>query len=133
MNGLGNEDPVDALRFGPKRGLLVVRRRFANSPNTSLCAELFALDDNRSELLPALENVRMIAENEKGKVLEGTQTGYARPTSKARREQFTQRWLCKLPGLPAILDTEKLLKRSARRLNSRLNTGFDPADDNHFV
>ena len=109
MNGQGNEDPVDALRYGPKRGMLVIRRRFVNSTDTSLTAELFALDGNKIELLPALEGVRLVGENEKGKVIEGTQSVYARATQKAKRESFVQRWLCKAPGLPAVLDTEKLL------------------------
>jgi hypothetical protein len=130
MNGQGHEDPVDALRYGPKRGLLVVRKRFVNSANISLTAELFALDGSKNELLPALDYVKLIAENEKGKVIEGIQSVFLRATQKARREQFTQRWLCKLPGLPAVLDTEKLLKRSAKRLSNRLISGFDPLDDN---
>lgn len=50
-------------------------------------------------------------------------------SAKSASERRTQRWLAKLPGQPAILDTEKLLKRSARRLALIAASGFDPADD----
>lgn len=129
MNGQGKEDPIDALRAGPKRGVLVIKKRFFNSPNTSLTAELIE-PGTANELLPALQNVRLVGANDRGLVIEGTQTVYSRPTQKAKQVHFVQRWLCKTPGQQAVLNTEKLLKRSAARIRSNLAQGFDPADDN---
>jgi hypothetical protein len=129
MNGQGKEDPIDAMRAGPKRGVLVIKKRFFNSPNTSLTAELIEPGTAR-ELLPALQNVCLVGANDKGMVIEGTQTVSARPTQKAKQVHFVQRWLCKTPGQQAVFDTEKLSKRSAQRSQSHLASGFDPADDN---
>jgi hypothetical protein len=131
MNSQGRDDPVDALRDGPRRGLLVISKRYYNSATASLKAELFALDGSGKELLPAMDNVRLVAENEKGKVIEGRVTHYGR-SHKSRQEHSTQRWLCKIPGLPAVLNTEKLLKRSAERLSKAAASGFDPADDDRI-
>lgn len=129
MNGQGKGDPIDALRAGPKRGVLVIKKQFFNSVNTSLTAELIE-PGTTNELLPALQNVRLIGANEKGLVIKGTQTVFTRPTQKAKQAHFAQRWLCKTTGQQAVLNTEKLLKRSAERLRSTIASGFDPADDN---
>ncbi len=125
----GRFDPVDALKAGPKRGELIIKRRFFNSTNTSLMAEVRD-PTTQTELVTAIEQVKVIVADRRGLLLEGTQTWFEREAAKSRRHHFTQRWLIKLPGQPAILDTAKLLKRSAQRLHSGMATGFDPKDDN---
>ena len=124
----GQIDPVDALRAGPKRGDLIIRVRFVNSTDTSLTAELFE-PGTQVELLTGIERVRMVAMDSKGLVLEGVQAVYTRDTAKAKKSHLVQRWLCKVPGAPAVINTDKLLKRSAARLNAAMVSGFDPADD----
>lgn len=64
----------------------------------------------------------------KGMTIEGTQSHQARDTKKARVNHFVQRWLCKMPGAKAELDTERLLKRSAERLRRTLLSGFENSD-----
>lgn len=124
----GDNDPVDALRAGAKRGELIVRRRFTNSPDTSLLAQL--LDPvTRREMLPPLASARLVAMDPKGMLIEGMQTTYQRDTQKAKAHHFSQRWLCKMPGAVAVLNTEKLMQRSAARLRSAAVSGFDPRDD----
>lgn len=103
------------------------KRRFYNSPYRTLSAEL--IDPSGKQLLAAIEKVRLVSMDQKGMVIEGVQTFKERDTKKGRKHHFTQRWLCKLPGVPTVLNTEKLLKRSAARLNAHLVSGFDPADD----
>ena len=127
----GQIDPVDALRAGPQRGDLIIRKRFANSTDTSLTAELFQ-PGSTVELLTGIERVRLVAMDSKGMVLEGVQTIYVRDTAKAKKSHIVQRWLCKLPGTPAVLNTEKLIKRSAARLNAAMVSGFDPSDDDRI-
>lgn len=127
--GDGRFDPVDALRAGPKRGELVIKRRYFNSPNNSLMAEVRD-PSTQAELVTAIEHVKVLVADRRGMLLEGTQTSFERDSAKSRRHHFTQRWLIKLPGQPAILDTEKLLKRNAHRIASSMVSGFDPKDDN---
>jgi hypothetical protein len=124
----GPQDEIEVVRAGPRSGILVIKPRFFNSPNRTLTAEL-RHPETGVELLTALENVKVICANHRGLVIEGTQTAYSRPTQKAKRVTFVQRWLCKSPGQKIVLDTAKILKRSAARLNSALATGFSPADD----
>ncbi|WP_411878212.1 hypothetical protein [Polaromonas sp. YR568] len=83
----------------------------------------------RAQLLPALLNPAVIAMNSLGMTVEGTIAHQFRNSAKAKVEYSKERWLCKLPGAKAVLDTEKLLKRSAARLNRALASGFDPAHD----
>ena len=124
----GDEDPVDALRAGPRRGELIIRRRFVNSLDTSLLALL--LDQaTGQEMLPPLASARLVAMDPKGMVIQGVQTIYQRDTQKAKGHRFSQRWVCKMPGAAAVLNTEKLLQRSAARLRSSAVSGFDPKDD----
>lgn len=86
--------------------------------------------DTGADLLPPLMYVRIVGVNEKGMVIEGQQTMYLRESHKTRRDHFIQRWLCKVPGQPAVLNTEKLLRRSVTRLKLSLASGFDQGDDN---
>ena len=65
----------------------------------------------------------------KGMVIEGKETIFTRDTHKAKGQHFLQRWLCKMPGQPAVLNTQKLLQRSAERLKKQVYSGFDPQDD----
>jgi hypothetical protein len=127
LGGKGG-DPVEALRAGPKRGELVIRRRWPGGPRTDL--ECFLLEPGtRNELLPALLNPIVIAMNSLGMTVEGTLGHQFRGTSKAKMEYSRERWLCKPPGAKAVLDTEKLSRRSAAKLNRALVNGFDPAHD----
>ncbi|MBI2728772.1 MAG: hypothetical protein HYX42_21230 [Polaromonas sp.] len=71
----------------------------------------------------------MLAINDKGMTIEGTITIAERDTAKSRKNNFKVRWVVKQVGVPAILNTEKLKERSARRLASAVSSGFDPADD----
>ena len=130
LGGKGG-DPVDALRAGPKRGELLIKRRFVGGTDLSLYAEL--LDPASGQpLLTPITHVRVIAMDRKGMTLEGTQSVQLRETKKAQVAHFAQRWLCKMPGAKAELDTVQLLKRSAARLRSKMACGFDPEDDNDF-
>ena len=121
-------DPVEALRIGPRRGELIIKKRFITSSETDLMAMLLE-PGTGVELLQALLYARIVAMNSLGMTIEGRISWSARNTSKAKVEHATQRWLCKAPGAKAVLDTEKLLKRSAARLNAARISGFDPAHD----
>ena len=83
--------------LAPRRGNLLIKRRFFNSPNRTLSAELFEVGSGK-ELLTALENVSLVGMDAKGMVIEGTQTAYASATQKVKKEHFEQRWLCKCRG-----------------------------------
>lgn len=52
-----------------------------------------------------------------------------RASSKSKANSHKERWLVKLPGSKAILDTEKLLKRSVVNLKRKNLFGFNPDDD----
>lgn len=119
---------MEALRAGPKRGELIIRRRWPDGPRTDLQALLLE-PGTRNELLPALLHPTVIAMNSLGMTVEGSTAHQLRSTSKAKIEYSRERWLCKPPGAKAVLDTEKLLKRSAARLNRAQANGFDPAHD----
>jgi hypothetical protein len=67
--------------------------------------------------------------NSLGMTIEGTTAHQFRNTAKAKIDYSRERWLCKPPGAKAVLDTEKLMKRSAARLNRALSIGFDPGHD----
>ena len=127
LGGKGG-DPVEALRAGPRRGELVIRKRWPDGPRSDLMALLLE-PGTRNELLPALLFPSVIAMNSIGMTIEGTTAHQFRNTSKAKIEYFKDRWLCKPPGAKAVLDTEKLLKRSAARLKRAQANGFDPAFD----
>lgn len=127
LGGKGG-DPVEALRAGPKRGELIIRRRWPDGPRTDLQALLLE-PGTRNELLPALLNPTVIAMNSLGMTVEGTTAHQFRNSFKAKFDYSRERWLCKPPGAKAVLDTEKLMKRSAARLNRALSNGFDPAHD----
>lgn len=127
-NSAGPEDEIDIVRAGPRTGILIVKPRFFNSANRSLIEEL-RHQETGVELIGAMEHVRIVCANHRGLVLEGTQTVYSRPTQKAKRVSFTQRWLCKTPGSKIVLDTAKILKRRAARHESAVASGFSPADD----
>ena len=127
LGGKGG-DPVDALRIGPKRGELIIKKRYFNSTDQRVYAELLDAATG-AELLPPIEYVHIVAMDRKGMTIEGTQSHQARDTKKARVDHFVQRWLCKMPGAKAELDTSKLLKRSADRLNRSMVSEFTPDDD----
>lgn len=131
VNGEGRLDAVDALQAGPRRGELIIKRRYYRHSDKSLCAELLDQATGNALLAP-LEWVRVLVIDPKGMLIEGTQTVYRTKSAKSASERRTQRWLAKLPGQPAILDTEKLLKRSARRLALIAASSFDPADDDRI-
>ena len=127
LGGKGG-DPADSLRADPKRGELIIKKRFFNSTDQRVYAAL--LDPaTGAELLQPIEYVHIVAMDRKGMTIEGTQSHQARDTKKARIEHFVQRWLCKMPGAKAELDTSKLLERSADRLNRALVSGFTPDND----
>jgi len=126
--GAKGSDPVEALRSGPKRGELIIRRRWPDGPRTDLQALLLE-PGTRNELLPALLNPTVIAMNSQGMTVEGTTAHQFRNTAKARFDYSKERWLCKPPGAKAVLDTEKLLRQSAERLKRALDNPFDPAHD----
>ena len=126
--GAKGSDPVEALRAGPRRGELIIRRRWPDGPRTDLQALLLE-PGTRNELLPALLNPTVIAMNSQGMTLEGTTAHQLRNTSKARFDYSKERWLCKPPGSKAVLDTEKLMKRSAERLRRAQANPFDAAHD----
>lgn len=126
--GAKGSDPVEALRSGPRRGELIIRRRWPDGPRTDLQALLLE-PGTRNELLPALLNPTVIAMNSIGMTVEGTTAHQFRNTAKARFEYSKERWLCKPPGSKAVLDTEKLRRRSAERLKRALDNPFDPTHD----
>jgi hypothetical protein len=128
LNPNGADDPVEALRAGPQRGELVIRRWSYHMPDKSLCAMLYR-PGTKEEMLQPLRYVQFIGMSDKGMVIEGTATWAERTTHKSRRHDYKQRWLCKQPGAAAVLNTEKLLKRSAANLKKIMASGFDPADD----
>jgi hypothetical protein len=130
LSGKG-ADPVEALRAGPKRGELVITKRWPGGLRNDLMALLLE-PGTRNELAPALLFPSVIAMNSLGMTIEGTTAHQFRNTAKAKIEYSKQRWLCKPPGAKAVLDTEKLLKRSAARLNAALASGFDPAHDDRL-
>lgn len=121
-------DPIDSLANGAVRGELVIRKRYYNQPDQSLYAEV--LDHEGKRLLGPLTYVRLVGMSPRGMTIEGTFTGYMSKGPKSRTEKFTRRWLVKHVGAKAEVNTEKLLRRSADRLNHRAASGFDPADDN---
>ena len=121
-------DPVDALRAGPCRGELIIKKRFITSSETDLVAMLLEPGTDK-ELLQALRYARIVAMNSLGMTIEGTIAWSERKTSRAKVQSTTQRWLCKTPGSKAVLNTEKLLMRSAARLNAARTNSFDPAHD----
>ena len=130
VNVLGGKggDPVDALRAGPKRGELLIKNAFTGGTDPSLYAELLDQATGQAMFTP-ITHVRVVAMDRKGMTLEGTQSVQLRDTKKCRVEHFAQRWLCKVPGAKAELDTVQLLKRSAARLKSKMVSGFDPEDN----
>lgn len=64
-------DPVDALRAGPRRGELIIKKRFVTSSETDLVAMLLEPGTDK-ELLQALRYARIVAMNSLGMTIEGT-------------------------------------------------------------
>lgn len=95
LGGKGG-DPVDALRAGPKRGELIIKKRFFNSPDESVTAEL--LDAQTGLLLTPLQHVRIVPMDRKGMTIEGTQAHQLRQQQESKVEHFAQRWLCRCRG-----------------------------------
>lgn len=125
-NGGGSDDPVAALHRGPTRGELIIRPE-----NGRLVAQIRdpATGD---DLLRRLIYVQLKGVSSKGMLLEGTVTVSERASAKSKVSSHTERWLVKLPGSKAILDTEKLLKRSAANLKRKNLFGFNPDDDDRI-
>ena len=67
--------------------------------------------------------------NSTGMVIEGLVTLSKRDTLKGRSDTLRLRWVVKHLGAPAVLNTQKLKQRSARRLAIASASGFDPKDD----
>jgi hypothetical protein len=121
-------DPVSALNRG-RRGDLIMAKRFPNSPwDTSREARLYE-PGTRNELLPPLLYVDRILMNSHSMVLEGQVVVAMRQTAKSKTEAHAARWLCKLPGAPAVVNTAKLHARQAKLKADMAGDGFHPAYD----
>jgi hypothetical protein len=125
-SGGGSDDPVAALNRGPTRGELIIRPE-----NGHLVAQI--RDPTTGEdLLRRLIYVQLRGVSSKGMLLEGTVTVSERVSPKSKTNSHKERWLVKLPGSKAILDTEKLLARSAANLRRKNLFGFNPDDDDRI-
>ncbi|WP_041390677.1 hypothetical protein [Polaromonas sp. JS666] len=62
-------------------------------------------------------------------VIHGTVVVGRSERPKAKVEHFTVRWLCKFPGAPAVLNTEKLRSRRDKIKADMLRDGFHKAYD----
>lgn len=121
-------DPVSALKRG-RRGDLIIAKRFPNSPwDTSREARLYE-PGTRNELLPPLLYVDRILMNSHSMVLEGQVVVASRQTAKSKTETHAARWLCKLPGAPAVVNTAKLQARQTKLKADMAGDGFHPAYD----
>lgn len=130
---LGEVGPGDAgigaLNAGAQRGELKIRRRFPASPHDKTLMATLCAPGTRDELLHALLYVNVVAMNSVSMVLEGTAVISERHTQKSKVNHFKVRWLCKLPGAPAILNTEKLAARAQKRRADIARDPFHPAND----
>ena len=125
--GTGEWDPVDVLRAGPTQGHLKVRRRYPASHDTSVVATL--LNPAGKELMGPLLHVQLCAMNSTSLLLEGTVVIAERQTLKSKANRYTVRWLCKVPGTPAVLNTTAVQQRHAKLMKELSVNGFHPAYD----
>jgi hypothetical protein len=122
-------DEVAALSAGAVRGELRISRRFPASPlDTSRMATLCE-PGTRKELLRPMVIVGDVRMNEHSMVIEGTVVVGRSERAKAKVERYAVRWLCKFPGAPAVLNTEKLRERREKLKADMSRDGFHKAYD----
>ena len=124
-----NKDEVAALSAGAIRGELRIMRRFPASPmDTSRTASLCEPGTSK-ELLRPLVIVGDILMNTHSMVIEGTVVLSRSDSPKSTVSHHKVRWLCKFPGAPAILNTERLRARREKLKTDMSHDGFHPAYD----
>ena len=118
-----------ALGEGPVRGELIVRRRFPDSPHDDGLMAMVCEPGTSNTLLHPLHYARFVAMNGHSMVIEGTMVTSKSQSPKAKVTHHKVRWLCKLPGAPAVLDTGKLKAHRARLDKAIADDPFHPARD----
>jgi hypothetical protein len=123
------DDEVAALAAGAVRGELRITRRFPGAPYDRSRTASLCEPGTRNELLRPIAIVGDIVMNTHSMVIEGTVVVSRRNTAKSKADNLTVRWLCKFPGAPAVLNTEKLRTRRVALKQGMATNPLHPAYD----
>lgn len=122
-------DEMAALGAGAIRGELRISKRFPASPyDTSRMATLCE-PGTRKELLRPMVIVGDVRINAHSMLIEGTVVLSRSESPKSTTTDHKVRWICKFPGAPAVLNTEKLRARREKLKADMARDGFHPAYD----
>ena len=119
-------DPVPAMLRKPIKAHLVIRRRFFNSPNRTLIAELYQSTTHGEAPLRQMVDAHFLAMNFESLMI-GGRVGYPRRANAKSSVDFVeQRWVCKLPGAKVVVDAELLRRRSTDLSKAIQSDPFHP-------